>query len=106
MGYYTRFELKVHEGDRNIEDILKESQEFDGLDYAMDESGEGEEPVKWYSHVKDMLSLSEKYPDVVFSLKGDGEEQGDSWFKYFRDGKMQECYAKIEYDPYDESKLK
>lgn len=106
MGYITRFELMVYEGDKTINEILQENEDFNGLDYAIDENGESAERVKWYDHTEDMIELSKKYPDIIFSLKGDGEAQGDSWYKYFKNGKVQECYAKITYDPYDESKLK
>lgn len=105
MGYGTRYNLTVHEGDKCIEDILEENEDFNGLYYAFDEHGEGIDEVKWYDHDEDMIELSKKYPDIVFSLKGDGEEQGDSWYKYFKSGKVQECYAIIKFDPYDESKL-
>lgn len=106
MGYSTRFELKVHEGDLKIENIMAENYDFYGLDYAIGDNGENIESVKWYSHAEDMINLSVKYPNIVFALQGKGEEQGDSWFKYFKNGKMQDCHAKITFDPYDENKLK
>jgi hypothetical protein len=60
---------------------------------------------KWYGNEKDMKVVSKAFPDIVFKLQGEGEEPGDMWIKYFKNGKMQKCHAKIEYDPYDESKL-
>lgn len=106
MGYNTRFNLTILEGDKTVNEIMKENEDFDGLHYAIDDNGESIETVKWYNHSEDMIKLSKKYPDIVFSLKGDGEEQGDSWYKYFKNGKVQECRAKITYDPYDEKELK
>lgn len=106
MGYNTRFTLTILEGDKTVDEIMKENEDFDGLDYAIDNNGESIETVKWYNHSEDMIKLSKKYPDIVFSLKGDGEEQGDSWYKYFKNGKVQECHAKITYNPYDEKELK
>lgn len=105
MGYTTQFELQIHEGDRTLEDILRENLDFYGIDYAVYIDGETVDSVKWYSHEADMVNLSMKYSDIVFSLRGRGEEQGDSWFKYFKGGKMQDCQAKITFDAYDESKL-
>lgn len=64
-----------------------------------------EDSCKWYEHDEHMRQLSKKYPSVVFILHGEGEEQGDDWFKYYKNGKMQECRAKIIFDEYDERKL-
>jgi hypothetical protein len=53
-----------------------------------------------------MLKLSLKFPDVLFKLSGEGENQGDVWVKYFKNGKMQLCMAELVLDDaYDESKL-
>lgn len=52
-----------------------------------------------------MKNLSKKFPSVLFILEGEGEENDDIWKKYFKDGKVQECAAKITFDPYDETKL-
>jgi len=41
----------------------------------------------------------------VFTLWGDGDDSEDFWYKYYKNGKMQACPAKISYDPYDERKL-
>lgn len=60
----------------------------------------------WYDHDVDMKWLSEKFPTVLFTLKGEGEESGDMWIKYYRNGKCQECRAEIVFAPFDESKLK
>lgn len=107
MGYYTSYELKVLEGDLTIQEILEQvGSEFEGLNYAIDEDGDCLSECKWYEHEAEMKSLSEKFPDIVFSLHGEGEESEDVWYKYFKNGKMQECYAKITYDEYDESKLR
>ena len=61
--------------------------------------------MKWYDHDKDMRIISTKFPDVVFILKGEGEESGDLWIKYYKNGKMQGSTAKVVYEEFDESKL-
>ena len=61
---------------------------------------------KWYEHNTDMMEISKKYPNVVFVLHGEGEEAGDLWNAYYKNGKMQKCKGKITYDDFDEKELK
>lgn len=61
---------------------------------------------KWYRHEIDMKAFSTLFPNLIFRLTGEGEDPGDIWKKYFKDGKVQVCHAKITYDPFDEGKLK
>lgn len=65
-----------------------------------------DDSTKWYTHEDHMIWLSSKTPNIVWSLHGEGEESGDLWYKYFKAGKMQEAPARIEYDDYDERKLR
>ena len=60
---------------------------------------------KWYNHDTEMLDLSKKFPNVIFKLHGEGEETGDIWDTYYKNGKMQHCQAEMVIAPYDESKL-
>jgi hypothetical protein len=60
---------------------------------------------KWYEHEDDMRRFSKLYPHILFELSGEGEESGDLWKKYFLNGKMQYCKVKMEFEPFDESKL-
>lgn len=107
MGYYTKFDLKVHEGELRIDQILEQVEfEFEGLDYAIDLEGYCIDERKWYGHEEDMKRLSKKFPNTVFVLHGEGEENDDVWYKYFKNGKMQDCYVKSTFDEYDEEKLK
>jgi hypothetical protein len=109
MGYFTNFNLKIHEGERRIQEILtelSEEGEFDYLEYAFDYDGDTNDRCKWYEHEADMREISKRYPDVTFVLSGEGEETGDLWKKYFRDGKMHACAVFITYEAFDESKLR
>lgn len=63
------------------------------------------EKCKWYEHEEDMRRFSKLYPFILFELSGEGEESGDIWRKYFLNGKMQYCKSKIEFEPFDETKL-
>ena len=99
MGYYTSFKLEVVV-DRNDEiDYEKVVVNHIGHDPFEDES-------EWVSHEKDMKEISKKYPQVLFELKGEGEDSGDLWKTYFKNGKMQRCTARIVYDDFDEAKMR
>ena len=65
----------------------------------------GAEHCSWSNHEADMRALSRRYPHVLFTLSGAGEEGGDLWRKYFRDGRMQVVHARIEYPEFDPEKL-
>lgn len=104
MGYYTNHTLEIVGGHYDIlgEIIDNDPDTF----YGIDTNGESIDSVKWYSHQKDMKEVSKQFPELVFKLSGEGEEAGDIWIEYYKNGKIQECPAKITYDEYDESKLK
>lgn len=108
MGYYTAYSLGTYKSHKDISEVLGNlpDGDFEDLRYAVDEYGEVGQSCKWYEHDKDMRRLSLMYPDTVFELCGEGEEQGDSWKAYYKNGKAQRCEAQITYPPFDESKLK
>ena len=103
MGYYTNYGLSVIEGN---DELIKEFVEsLKDITYALNEDGSCNNSCKWYSHEKDLKDFSKKHPETLFLLEGEGEENGDLWKKYFKDGKMQVCQATITFEKYDESKL-
>lgn len=100
MGYETNYNLEVFpEFTPEMKLMIEDDEE---LIYAL---GEDSYSCKWYNHEKDMRAFSKNFPDSVFHLYGEGEESGDIWIKYFKDGKMQVAEAQIIYDEYDEKKL-
>lgn len=103
MGYYTSYSLDIVEGDHELIKELVETNEHAA--YAIDVTGDTESECKWYSCEEDLKDFSAKHPDALFKLRGEGEESGDIWEAYFKNGKMQMCPAKIVFDDYDESKL-
>lgn len=106
MGYYTRFEVTIDKplrdelGDDDLDNALRDAS--GGYGFA---GGETTDSCKWYEHETNMRDLSKKYPGVLFTVRGEGEESGDIWTKYFRDGKMQYCKAQIVVAPFDPAKL-
>ncbi len=122
MGYYTYFELSTKENKYKITDIMmymKKEFQKDYWFYPFERSIENllfdketddfwldcDDVAKWYDFDKEMKELSKQFPETVFCLYGDGEESGDTWYQYYKNGKSQYCPAKISYDAYDESKL-
>jgi hypothetical protein len=112
MGYYTHYALTI------APDFEEESEEHQSLQKAFkDVMGYGDdclddllsgqmEATKWYAHDENMLEISTKFPDLLFTLKGEGEEANDLWIKYYKKGKIQVANAEITFAVFDESKLK
>ena len=99
MGYYTRFELEIASGNDYETDYEKEISELADYHNCF------EDEHRWYEHEKDMRTYSERHPNTIFVLSGEGEESGDLWKAYFKNGKMQRCKAKITYDEFDEAQM-
>ena len=111
MGYYTYHSLHVRHTDHSdftteqLEQITSALNAKDILGYALERHGEvvqwadgpqeicfaGEDCVKWYEHRTDMVEISEQFPDCVFNLSGEGEDQGDVWNEYYLNGDVEEC---------------
>lgn len=98
MGYYTTYELSWD--DESFE-LPLDFQEETGL-YKEDNYSKYN---TWLNSKDNMLALSEIYPDVLFTLDGYGDEYGDIWKEYYKDGKYYHSHARIVYDDYDETKL-
>lgn len=73
--------------------------------WGVDHEGNGEEPCKWYDHEKDIMWLSKKFPNVLFTLHGKGDESGDVWAKYFVNGEIQREKAELRIGQFDPTKL-
>lgn len=56
---------------------------------------------KWYDYTRDMAKYSRSYPDLVFVLKGYGEDSLDIWQAYFYNGTMQLAETHISFSPFD-----
>lgn len=107
MGYLTLFKITYSEKTEEIRTYA--NQLSDG---NIDNSGfyyNDEECVKWYNFERDMLQLSNQFPDVLMTVKGEGEESDDLWIQYFKGGKCtKRKYAVITivYDEFNENNLK
>lgn len=100
MGYYTNYVIELSDYDL-IDDIVNRLSEISG--YNWDSSLI--EFCKWYDSEHDMCTLSKEFPDVIFTVYGDGESSDDIWCQYWKNGAMQNANRRIIYDEYDENKL-
>jgi len=107
MAYLTNYYLQIASSTAAEHEhaiaVLRESSE-DARE-ALVSTGDSLESRAWYEHENDMRQLSKRFPDMLFTLSGKGEENEDIWIKYFKAGRMQVSYATISLDKFDESKL-
>lgn len=101
MGYYTRHELTVINGDNETDYEQEISDTTDGYDKHWLWGSE----TKWYDCQKDMIKYSKKHPDVTFLIDGEGEEIGDIWKAWFKNGKKFYSKVSLVFDEYNEDKL-
>lgn len=99
MGYYTRYTLNILENSEYGVDYHGDIASISGYSSPFDDE------CKWYRHEEDMITLSERYPDVLFELIGEGEESPDFWKKYFRNGQMKICKGTVVYESFDPKSL-
>lgn len=105
MGYNTEYclEIKNHtDEDLDYLDFMLQKE-----DCAVTVNGESYGETKWYEHEEDLKKISTKFPGLILQLDGEGEESGDIWRKYFKDGKMQSANTKVEiiHEPFNEDLL-
>ncbi len=111
MGYYTCFRFKVKTTDNsathpnNSGIIARLRGENEEAFCALDEEGSTGQDAKWYDYDVELKEFSQKFPDALLILEGDGEGNDDFWIAYFRNGKVQCVPGRIEYDEFDECKL-
>ena len=104
MGYYTYYKLEISPRYTKEEELklTLDIAKFFGLrdEVTINTHFDDflEEEIKWYDHEENMIELSEKYPNYLFTLSGEGEESGDIWRTYFKNGKCQRVEAKIVFD--------
>ena len=129
MGYYTYFTLGVHKKKYDVNNTevtvdfeieKKIAVELAKLVYEIGDKPDAQDAkylasveergiyavlddsLKWYEHEDDMCKLSAMFPDLYFTLEGDGEEFDDFWRKLFHNGQCIDCVdGEISYPDFD-----
>lgn len=107
MGYYTRFELTTKPNIELNEDELSEMSGGYGWE-VFGKSARIDDSVKWYDFNEHMKKFSKlkKHKDVLFVLNGEGEESGDIWQGYYKNGKSIIHHAVLTFPEFKEEDLK
>lgn len=108
MGYYTYYDLAFSEfgSTKTIDEIHDWLVKRNIIGYALSDDFGSLDAVTWYDHEEDMEELSLEFPEVIFTLHGEGDNKEDIWEKHFLGGLMQTCYAEIIIPDFDMLKLK
>lgn len=53
------------------------------------------EDMKWYDYYENMVTISALFPEIIFHLRGDGEDSDDLWEADFMNGVGQQRVARI-----------
>lgn len=85
--------------------IRRLRDENDEAMYCLDDDGGGRESGRWYDSRQDIKNFSKKYPQWLFTLRGEGTESADIWVSYCLNGKEQYSKARIVIDDFDSTKL-
>ncbi len=92
MGYMTDFQIVVSSKfpDCDLEKIAETLHTICGYENYLDwsENSIHMNDVKWYENHKDMITLSKKFPTLLFVVTSYGEEKGDIWRKAYESGNM------------------
>jgi hypothetical protein len=96
MGYYTNYTLTT-DSYVDLKYLLDAETGYD-WEYFRSENKYFLDGVKWYSNHEDMIKISKKCPSCLFTLHGEGEESGDLWYTYYKNGEFQEAKAVITYE--------
>lgn len=102
MGYYTHFEISANP--KFTQETVDEFIYFTSYEFDFN----GQEIfsfIKWYEYREHMKNFSLKHPNTIYTVKGVGEDLDDKWMEYWKNGKSQNAYLRMEFDEFDENKL-
>jgi hypothetical protein len=89
----------------SIEVIEQLRRECSEASYALAADGSTHEAARWYEHEADLRAFSRQYPHLLFTLRGEGQDNTDIWALYVVNGKSHKARAQIMIPPFDASEL-
>lgn len=113
MGYYSYFSLNIGKlnEEKTIEILEKNKFVYSIIQHlrdantiaadSFDDEGNCLNENRWYSYKEEIAEFSKKYPDFFFVIEREGEGNTDIEIDYIKDGKYQECPAKIIFEPFN-----
>ena len=99
MSVYKKHELTIVSGNDYKTNYASEICKESDYDNCFDES------ITWRDRIDNMLTVSEKFPDVLFKLVIRGEDIYDISCEYYKNGSRQCSQAIIIFEDYDPSKI-
>lgn len=109
MWYYTRHKLTIDDVPKSKEktnqEIYEEIKEDDNMWYCFDWLDSLWEKVKGYNLEENMKEYSKKYPNKIFRIYWEWEENWDMWEEVFINGKSKREVAEIQIKKIDISEL-
>lgn len=98
MGYITSFDLDVDGPEEALQEFAEAAdnggQTDSGVYYTDFLNGESIS-CKWYYSKEDMIKLSKKFPELLFSVDAAGEEPGDLWRAWARNDRYKRIEPKM-----------
>ena len=108
MSYNTEYKLTLLTGynfkwkpHNNIAVIADLSGFSEDAKYAIDNTGNFNEPCRWYESESELTEFSKRWPDILFTLDMFGEESADICRSYFHNGNHQEAKVTITYSEFE-----
>lgn len=104
MNYQTKFTVNYKNDDHEdhsmeIFNALKDlNPDCFNNNEAINLEAMFKEPLDWYSWNENMTALSKLFPLTTFVIYGNGQDYGDCWKAYFRNGDIDYCKSHIVYD--------
>ena len=93
MSYRTDHDLTIDTAEPTLQEVAGRMAQMEELAKTYEAILDSRCPASWYDHEEQMRRVSREWPDTLLTLRGTGEDPGDQWVKYFRNGRMQESRA-------------
>ena len=107
MSYYTSYRL-TWDGEPSRQEITehlaKEGEYKDESPQIWLQMLDGD-ISKWSEYQHDLQGVSARWPNTLFTLHRDGENNNDLAYEYYLCGRVQICPAVITYAEFDPAKL-